>query len=117
MVSREFAEEFARQWVEAWNSHDLEKVLAHYADDFVMSSPYIAVIAGEPSGTLTGKRAIRQYWSTALERMPALRFELVQTLIGVDSVTIYSRGVRGMAAEVFFFGQDELVHEAVAHYE
>ena len=48
--------------------------------------------------------------------MPNLRFELVQTLLGADSVTIYYRGVRGMAAEVFFFGQDQLVLRAAAHY-
>lgn len=117
MINRAFAEEFARQWVEAWNNHDLEKILSHYTDDFVMSSPYIAQIAGEPSGTLRGKPAIREYWSAALKRMPTLRFELVQTLIGADSVTVYYRGVRGMAAEVFFFDQDGLVHRAAAHYE
>lgn len=41
MISREFAERFAKDWVDAWNRHDLEAVLSHYADDFEMSSPYI----------------------------------------------------------------------------
>jgi hypothetical protein len=41
----------------------------------------------------------------------------VQTLVGASSVTIYYRGVKGMAAEVFFFGQDHLVYRAAAHYE
>lgn len=117
MISREFGEEFAKEWIAAWNSHDLERILSHYADDFTMSSPYIAEIAGVTSGSLTGKAAVRAYWSAALERMPTLRFEHVQTLVGAESVTIYYRGVRGMAAEVFFFGQDHLVHEAAAHYE
>jgi ketosteroid isomerase-like protein len=44
MISRGFGEEFAREWIEAWNSHDLDRVLSHYADDFTMSSPYIAQI-------------------------------------------------------------------------
>lgn len=117
MISREFAEEFATEWIAAWNSHDLERVLSHYADDFTMSSPYIAQIAGVASGTLTGKSAIRAYWSAALERLPALRFERVQTLTGVDSVAIYYRGVKGMVVETFFFGDDRRVHRAAAHYE
>ena len=117
MISREFGEEFAKEWIEAWNSHDLDRILSHYSEDFTMSSPYIAQIAGVASGSLTGKTAVRAYWAAALQKMPTLRFELVQTLVGADSVTIYYRGVRGMAAEVFFFGQDHLVLRAAAHYE
>src|SRR5215471_4111459 len=117
MISREFGEAFAKEWIAAWNSHDLDRVLSHYTDDFTMSSPYIAQIAGVASGSLTGKAQVRAYWSTALERLPNLRFELIKTLLGANSVTIYYRGVRGMAAEVFFFGQDQRVYQAAAHYE
>ena len=97
MISREFATRFAKDWIDAWNHHDLDRVLAHYTDDFTMSSPYIVSIAGEPSGTLAGKPAVRAYWATALARMPDLYFEFVQALAGVDSVTVYYRGVVGRA--------------------
>lgn len=117
MITKAFAEKFAKEWIEAWNAHDLELVLSHYSEDFVMSSPYIVRIAGVDSGTLKGKDDIRAYWAAALEKMPTLTFELVKVLTGVDSVTIYYRGVRGMAAEVFFIGADHLVHRASAHYE
>lgn len=117
MVTREFAEEFAKEWIDAWNSHDLDRILAHYADDFTLSSPFIAQMAGIASGTLTGKDSVRAYWAGALEKVPDLRFEHVRTLMGMDSVTLYYKGVRGMAAEVFFFGPDFLVHRSVAHYE
>lgn len=117
MITREFAESFAKEWIEAWNAHDLDRILSHYADDFTMSSPYIAQIAGVASGSLTGKASVRAYWAAALQKMPTLRFELVQMLAGADSVILYYRGVRGMAAEVFFFGPDHLVQRAAAHYE
>ena len=117
MITREFAEKFSKHWIEAWNSHDLNQILSHYSEDFEMSSPYIAQIAGEPSGKLKGKTAVGAYWSKALERMPTLRFEPVQTLAGADSVTIYYRGARGLVAEVFFFGAEGLVIKACAHYE
>lgn len=113
----EFAERFATEWIAAWNSHDLERILAHYADDFEMSSPYIPVIAGEPSGTLKGKAVVRAYWSRALQAVPDLRFELVQALAGVDSVTIYYKGHRGLVAEVLHFGAGGKVRAAFAHYE
>ena len=116
MISRDFATQFARHWIDAWNGHDLEQILSHYTDDFEMASPYIAQIAGEPSGVLKGKAAVGAYWARALERMPDLRFELVHTLVGAASITLYYRGARGMAAEVFFFDAAGKVFRACAHY-
>jgi hypothetical protein len=117
VIDTEFARAFAADWVAAWNARDLEAVLSHYTDDFEMSSPYIAQIASEPSGRLVGKASIREYWSSALQRIPALRFEILQVLTGAESVAIYYRGVRGLAAEVLFFNEQRLVFKACAHYE
>ena len=58
MVTSEFAQQFAKEWASAWNIHDLEAILSHYAEDFEMISPYIVAITGEPSGALKGKRAV-----------------------------------------------------------
>ena len=38
-MQKGFAERFAKDWVAAWNSHDLDSILEHYEDDFEMSSP------------------------------------------------------------------------------
>ena len=111
-----FAERFAADWIAAWNSHDLDRVLTHYEDDFEMSSPLIATIAGEPSGKLRGIGAVRAYWSKALQKIPDLHFELVTTLVGVDSVTLYYSGHRGLSAEVLYFGPTGNVRAAFAHY-
>lgn len=116
MLNREFADHFATDWIDSWNAHDMERILSHYTDDFEMASPYIAQIAGEPSGKLKGKQAVGDYWRTALERIPTLHFEHSSTLLGVDSITIYYKEARGMAAEVFFFNDDLKVFKAFAHY-
>ncbi|HSI44516.1 MAG TPA: nuclear transport factor 2 family protein [Methylotenera sp.] len=116
MISREFAQKFSDHWIESWNSHDLDQILSHYDDDFEMSSPYIMQIAGEPTGVLKGKNNVGAYWRSALEKIPTLKFELVDFLTGVDSITIYYRGVHGMAAEVFIFNSADKVIKAYAHY-
>lgn len=117
MLDRAFAERFAADWVAAWNAHDLDRILAHYADDFEMTSPVIVQIAGEPSGTLRGKQAVGVYWRKALQLIPDLQFELISLLVGVGSVTLYYKGTRGrLAAEVFHFGPDRKVVKAFAHY-
>jgi hypothetical protein len=116
MIDKSFAGHFAGDWIDAWNSHDLDRVLAHYTDEFEMSSPVIIQVAGEPSGTLKGKASVGAYWEKALKQIPDLHFELISTLIGVDSITLYYKGARGMAAEVFYFGPDGKVERAYAHY-
>lgn len=117
MIDKSFAEQFAADWIDAWNSHDLDRILTHYDDNFEMSSPYIPQIAGEPSGTLHGKTAIGAYWSKALQLIPDLHFELITTLVGVDSITLYYKGAQDRwVAEVFHFGSNQKVVKAYSHY-
>jgi len=111
-----FAESFAREWIAAWNSHDLDRVLEHYEDDFEMHSPFIPVLAGEPSGKLKGKAVVGAYWAEALRKVPNLHFELVTALGGMNSVTVYYKGHQSMAAEVLHFGSSGKVRAAFAHY-
>lgn len=115
-MAPDFAERFAKEWVEAWNAHDLDRVLSHYEDDFEMSSPIIRSLASEASGKLAGKPAIRAYWAKALATIPDLRFELLSALAGADSVVVCYRGHRGLAAEVFHFAPSGKVRKAFAHY-
>ncbi len=117
MIDKTFAERFAAEWIDAWNHRDVERVLAHYADDFTMHSPIIIQFYGEPTGKLQGKDKVRAYWTKALQSLPDLRFELISTLIGVDSLTVYYKGARDrLVAEVFHFGTDRQVTKAYAHY-
>jgi len=116
MLDKAFADKFAADWIDAWNGHDLDRILAHYVDDFEMSSPAIVNIAGEPSGTLKGKPAVGSYWARALRLFPDLHFELITTLIGVNSITLYYNGARGLSAEVFHFNEDGKIIRAYAHY-
>lgn len=115
-MDHDFAHRFAAEWIAAWNAHDLERVLGHYADDFEMSSPLIVQVAGEPSGTLKGKAAVGAYWRRALDLMPGLRFELLTVLVGIGSIVLHYRSARGLSAEVLHFGPDGKVTRAYAHY-
>ncbi len=116
MIDKAFAEGFAAGWIESWNTHDLTRILSHYTDDFEMSSPAIVKVAGEPSGTLKGKEKVGSYWSKALNLNPSLHFDLIATLIGINSVTLYYKGPRGLSAEVFHFTPEGKVERTYAHY-
>jgi hypothetical protein len=58
MIDPTWAQQFAEEWIAAWNSHDLERILAHYTDDFEIPSPLIVERMNEPSGTLKGKTCL-----------------------------------------------------------
>lgn len=118
MINKDWALDFAKEWIDSWNSHNLERVLSHYADDFEMNSPYIISFAGEPSGVLKGKVNVSAYWQSALERVPELHFELLEVLVCVNSITIYYKAVFGkLATEVLFFNGSGKVSKAFAHYD
>jgi ketosteroid isomerase-like protein len=111
------AREFALQWVDAWNAHDLDGVLAHFADDAEFSSPVAAQLLPETHGTLRGKEAIRGYWTVGLERIPDLRFEVIDVYTGVDIVVIHYRNhVGGLVNEVLHLNATGLVQRGYGTY-
>jgi hypothetical protein len=117
MIERSWAMNFAHEWIAAWNSHDLERILSHYTEDFEMTSPLIIERMGVPSGILKGKPAIRPYWSPGLDAEPPLRFELIEVFAGVRSITIYYCSIgRRLGAEVLEFNANGEVVRAAAHH-
>jgi uncharacterized protein (TIGR02246 family) len=84
-----------REWITAWNSRDLERVLALYAEDSEMTSDRIPALGFDGSGTLRGKASIRAYWDKALQLLPNLHFELIDTYVSPDSIVVFYRNERG----------------------
>jgi ketosteroid isomerase-like protein len=74
----------AHQWFEAFNAHDLEKLLALYADDAQHYSPKLKIRQPDTNGLITGKDALRSWWRDSFDRLPSLRYE-PQKFIADDS--------------------------------
>ncbi len=111
--------EFAQDWIAAWNAHDLDRILSHYADDIVFESPASTRITGDPTGRVTGKAALRDYWRQALERAPDLTFTLKAVYGGAGGVAIryFNSRAGGEAVEVLRFNDAGLATWAGAFYE
>jgi ketosteroid isomerase-like protein len=100
-IDSEWARNLATEWIAAWNSHDLERILSHYTDSFEMRSPLIAERDFSTTGTLHGKAAIRPYWSAGLAATLPIRFELLDVYTGINTVVIHYRSVgRRLVTEV-----------------
>ena len=117
MMTREHAEDFAREWYEAWNAHDLDRILAHWIDDAVFTSPLAAKLVGDPSGTVEGKEALRAYWRKGLDVNPDLRFVPRALLVGHESIVLSYVNHKGIeCAEMLVIGADGRAVRGVAHY-
>jgi ketosteroid isomerase-like protein len=117
MFTEDKARNFAAHWLAAWNAHDLERILTHYAETVVLKSPIAAKILDEPSGTVQGKAALRAYFQRGLEAYPDLKFDLIEVMWGVSSVVlcyVNQQGVR--AAEFMEMDANGKVVRVVANY-
>ena len=104
---------FAEAWEAAWNSHDLDRILAHYSENVIFRSHKAVQLVG--TGELHGKAALRDYWDRALAAQPDLSFVVVDVLHGHGMLVITYRNHRNvLAAETLRCGADGLVVEASA---
>ena len=104
MLDRAAAQAFVESWLQAWNNHDLEAALSHFADDVVFTSPVAARIIEGSDGIIRGKAALREYWREGLRRIPDLHFDLLGIYVGQSTLVInYRNQSGGLVSEVLTF--------------
>jgi hypothetical protein len=115
-VSTDLIDEFAREWIEAWNAHDLDRILSHYRHDVRFVSPF-ALRFGARRGELRGRSALRDYFERGLAGYPALHFEPIAAFGGIGSIALHYRSVEDRhAIEVMELDARGQVRRAAAHY-
>ena len=102
---------FSHEWEAAWNRGDVEAVLEHFHDDAVFTSAIAWQLGFADDGVVTGKAALRAYWTTALTKNPGLHFEITAIYGGVRTLVIAYKTQAGTdRVEVLTF-KDRLVIE------
>ena len=117
MLTESDAKRFAEEWIAAWNSHDLDSILSHYAEGVTLTSPVAAKILNDASGIVNGRSAIREYFKRGLEVYPDLRFEPQDVMFGLSSIVLCYRNQKGTkTAEYMEVGPDGKILRVVANY-
>jgi ketosteroid isomerase-like protein len=117
MLSETEVRQFADHWIRAWNSHDLDAIMSHYAPEVVLTSPTAAKLLSDSSGTVRGKEAVRSYFEKGLEAFPNLTFELLDVMSGISSVVLYYLNQKGTKTGEFMeFDANQKVARVVANY-
>ena len=106
-----------KRWVAAFESKDLDRVLAFYTNDVIFHSPLIARLSHEPSGTVQGKRdaaCVRE------ERLRGVRPHQVHRARRAARRRQHCDRYKGITGthviEVLFFDKDGVVRESYVHY-
>ena len=113
-------EDFARrtgEWLDAWNAHDLDRIVSHYAEDVEFHSPFVAKLMDRADGKLRGKAVLRDYFARGLTAYPSLHFEFLRLYPGLQSCVLEYRSVNGLrAAATMEFDTAGKINRALVHY-
>jgi ketosteroid isomerase-like protein len=94
-MSSEQNKKIALKWFEAFNEHDLEKLLSLYSDTAEHFSPKLKIRKPETNGLIKGKQALREWWQDAFDRLPTLKYEVIKLTADEDQVFMeYMRHVK-----------------------
>ena len=96
----------ATKWFEAFNEHNLEKLLALYHDQAQHYSPKLKIRQPETNGLVSGKAALRAWWKDSFDRIPDLQY--TPTTLTANDDRVFMEYIRTVANE-----PDMLVAEAL----
>ncbi len=117
-MTKDFAIAFAKDWIQDWNAHNLDKILSHYSEDFSIETPMAIKLYPQSLGIVAGKSEVRKYWTIGLESNPNLKFELLDLLIGVNSISLYlfNASSNKKSVELMSFNNNNKVNKAIVTY-
>jgi len=110
----------AHLWFEAFNAHNLEKLLSLYDDEAQHYSPKLKIRQPETNGLVTGKEALRSWWQDAFDRLPTLHYKVTSLTSNSDRVFMeYIRTVTNeeamLVAEVLEIKEGKITASKVYH--
>ncbi len=108
----------ADRWLAAWNAHDLDAVIACYADDVDFAAPTVATRWGRPDGRLTGTVELRRHFKRGLQLAAQLSFTEEALLTCPGGYALFYRRENGnRALDVVELDRDGRAGRVRAFYE
>lgn len=117
MLPAQTTNQFTTEWINAWNSHQIDDILEHYADEIEFYSPIIRLLNFNEEGVIRNKADLKRYFEIGLKAYPDLHFTLHNHFTGINSVVIYYTSVNNRkAAEVFELNTDRKAVKVTCNY-
>ena len=110
----------AQVWFDAFNNHNLDKLISLYDNDAAHFSPKLKIRQPETNGLIIGENALRNWWKDAFERLPTLHYKATTLTANADRVFLeYIRTVENendmLVAEVLEIKEGKIIASRVYH--
>jgi hypothetical protein len=110
----------AVNWFEAFNEHDLEKLLSLYDEHAEHYSPKLKIHQPATNGLIKGKTQLRNWWKDAFDRLPNLHYEIIKLMSDDEQVFMeYIRETPGeedlRVGEVLTIKEGKIIASRVYH--
>ena len=116
-MTQETAKQFANEWVNAWNNHDINLIMEHYSEKIEFHSPLIALLKYNDTSIITSKEDLKNYFSIGLSTYPNLKFTLHNVFVGINTLVIYYSSINNrIAAEVFKLNESNKAIKVFCNY-
>ena len=121
-INHLFAQEHISKWTNAWNDHDLNKILSFYSEDLLFSSPKTKLVFPDrPSAIITNKRELEEYFSQGLKAFPNLHFTPTEYFLKDQKVILEYLGtpnntIQWSVMEKFEFNTAGLIAKSTVYY-
>jgi hypothetical protein len=87
----------AQKWFEAFNEHNIEKLLSLYHNEAKHYSPKLKIRQPETNGLVSGKAALRAWWQDAFDRLPTLSY--TPTSLTANNERVFMEYIRSVENE------------------
>ncbi|WP_259068595.1 nuclear transport factor 2 family protein [Mucilaginibacter sp. X4EP1] len=110
-------DEIVADWLDAWNCHDIERIMAHYAEDIEFIAQTVVKRWGKADGKLVGKAELRKHFEKGLELAPEIHFEVDQILWSPNGyAALYRRENNNQVLDAVELNAEGLAIKVTAYY-
>ena len=118
MITNLDAKAHAEAWIEAWNSHDLDRIMSHYADDVIFEVQTAVARWNKADGRLLGREELRKHFALGLQLAPRLHFTLEDVFLSPSGYAIlYHRENGNRVIDAVTLDKDGRTSRVTAFYK
>jgi ketosteroid isomerase-like protein len=87
--------EIITDWIDAWNTHDIDRIMGHYADEVEFTAQTVVTRWNKADGKLKGKEELQQHFSKGLTLAPGIHFTVEEILYAPSGYAVLYRRENG----------------------
>lgn len=110
-------EEIIHDWIDAWNQHDLERIMHHYSEDIQFTAQTVVTRWAKADGKLIGKEELRKHFEKGLSLAPQIHFTLEEILFAPNGYAVlYHRENGNRVLDAVELNEAGLAVKVTAYY-